>query len=144
MFLSKTIISDFVKKVFIVKYFLKHNFFNNFFSIRFAIFSTFVSSQSIRRAGWTLCGRVPPVAAKINYAKHWFGWYVGVILALIVPVRQQEQMKNNNNNNNLWNNNIIILQYVHNPQSKWKWNESGSRPLLCTYRLNWARRTSWG
>ena len=25
-----------------------------------------------------------------------------------------------------------------------KWNESGLRPLLCTYRLNWARRTSWG
>ena len=27
---------------------------------------------------------------------------------------------------------------------KWNWNESGFRPLLCTYRLNWARRTSWG
>ena len=25
-----------------------------------------------------------------------------------------------------------------------KWNESGLRPPLCTYRLNWARRTSWG
>ena len=25
-----------------------------------------------------------------------------------------------------------------------KWNESGFRPLLCTYRLNWARKTSWG
>ena len=24
-----------------------------------------------------------------------------------------------------------------------KWNESGFRPPLCTYRLNWARRTSW-
>ena len=33
-------------------------------------------------------------------------------------------------------------------QSRWvsveKWNESGFRPPLCTYRLNWARRTSWG
>ena len=29
-------------------------------------------------------------------------------------------------------------------QHKWKWNESGFRPPLCTYRLNWARRTSWG
>ena len=29
-------------------------------------------------------------------------------------------------------------------QVKWKWNESGFRPPLCTYRLNWARRTSWG
>ena len=31
-------------------------------------------------------------------------------------------------------------------QSVWemKWNESGFRPPLCTYRLNWARRTSWG
>ena len=25
-----------------------------------------------------------------------------------------------------------------------KWNESGFRPPLCTHRLNWARRTSWG
>ena len=25
-----------------------------------------------------------------------------------------------------------------------RWNESGFRPPLCTYRLNWARRTSWG
>ena len=25
-----------------------------------------------------------------------------------------------------------------------KWNESGLRPPLCTYRLNWARTTSWG
>ena len=25
-----------------------------------------------------------------------------------------------------------------------KWNESGFRPPLCTYRQNWARRTSWG
>ena len=25
-----------------------------------------------------------------------------------------------------------------------KWNESGFRPPLFTYRLNWARRTSWG
>ena len=28
--------------------------------------------------------------------------------------------------------------------SSTKWNESGFRPPLCTYRLNWARRTSWG
>ena len=25
-----------------------------------------------------------------------------------------------------------------------KWSESGFRPPLCTYRLKWARRTSWG
>ena len=24
-----------------------------------------------------------------------------------------------------------------------KWNEYGFRPPLCTYRLNWARKTSW-
>ena len=28
--------------------------------------------------------------------------------------------------------------------SKQKWNESGFRPPLCTYRLNWVRRTYWG
>ena len=31
-----------------------------------------------------------------------------------------------------------------NLQMKMKWNESGFRPPLCTYRLNWARKTSWG
>ena len=30
------------------------------------------------------------------------------------------------------------------PSTERKWNESGFRPPLCTYRLNWARRTSWG
>ena len=34
---------------------------------------------------------------------------------------------------------------ITNPQPlKMKWNESGFRPPSCTYRLNWARRTSWG
>ena len=28
--------------------------------------------------------------------------------------------------------------------SSFEINESGFRPPLCTYRLNWARRTSWG
>ena len=31
-----------------------------------------------------------------------------------------------------------------NIYSEMKWNESGFRPPLCTYRLNWAKRTSWG
>ena len=40
---------------------------------------------------------------------------------------------------------VIFLNY----QFEWirsevkKWNESGFRPPLCTYKLNWARRTSW-
>ena len=34
------------------------------------------------------------------------------------------------------------IELVNNGTTKW--NESGFRPLLCTYRLNWARRTSWG
>ena len=34
---------------------------------------------------------------------------------------------------------------MHNVQlQSGKWNESGFRPPLCTYRLNWARITSWG
>ena len=44
-----------------------------------------------------------------------------------------------------------IKQFIDKPtyhcdilQSGKKWNESGFRPLLCTYRLNWARRTSRG
>ena len=36
-------------------------------------------------------------------------------------------------------------QSAENAGRHWnKWNESGFRPPLCTYRLNWARRTSWG
>ena len=36
--------------------------------------------------------------------------------------------------------------FVLDVQMSWcgkKWNESGLRPPLCTYRLNWVRRTSW-
>ena len=33
---------------------------------------------------------------------------------------------------------------LHSKPGMEKWNESGFRPPLCTYRLNWARRTSWG
>ena len=36
-------------------------------------------------------------------------------------------------------------QWKNALQTKWKkWNESGFRPPLCTSRLNWARRASWG
>ena len=45
----------------------------------------------------------------------------------------------------------IILWMLHNiyilvlgPGGRLKWNGSGFRPPLCTCRLNWARRTSWG
>ena len=37
--------------------------------------------------------------------------------------------------------NSIVLSQA---KMKMKWNESGFRPPLCTYELNWARRTSWG
>ena len=37
--------------------------------------------------------------------------------------------------------NSIVLSQA---KMKMKWNESGFRPPLCTYRLNRARRTSWG
>ena len=36
-----------------------------------------------------------------------------------------------------------LPQYVH-IWTYQKWNESCFRPLLCTYRLKWAWRTSWG
>ena len=32
--------------------------------------------------------------------------------------------------------------HIARPNAR-KWNESGFRPHLCTYRLKWARRTSW-
>ena len=38
----------------------------------------------------------------------------------------------------------MISWWDLNLYSEGKWNESGFRPPLCTYRLNWARRTSWG
>ena len=37
-----------------------------------------------------------------------------------------------------------VSQNIKMTNKKTKVNESGFRPLLCTYRLNWARRTSWG
>ena len=42
---------------------------------------------------------------------------------------------------------VWIRPTIHRLMLCWpreKWNESGFRPPLCTYRLNWARRTSWG
>ena len=38
----------------------------------------------------------------------------------------------------------ILNKVVRVWREQMKWNESGFRPPLCTYRLNWARRTSWG
>ena len=37
-----------------------------------------------------------------------------------------------------------LTQLFYTNSTPRKWNESGFRPPLCTYRLNWARRTSWG
>ena len=36
----------------------------------------------------------------------------------------------------------MAVRGIH-PFVRRKWNESGFWPPLCTYRLNWARRTSW-
>ena len=41
-----------------------------------------------------------------------------------------------------WSLSVFTDYYVLNCDIKW--NESGFRPPLCTYRLNLARRTSWG
>ena len=43
-----------------------------------------------------------------------------------------------------YSNNESHLFYWPPYRKQVKWNESGFRPPLCTYRLNWARRTSWG
>ena len=49
---------------------------------------------------------------------------------------------------------LLDDMYMHTPvwnanisseRDQWnKWNKSGFRPPLCTYRINWARRNSWG
>ena len=49
-----------------------------------------------------------------------------------------------NINMGYFNSNIIWLIIMFHVRYKMKLNESGFRPPLCTYRLNWARRTSWG
>ena len=38
---------------------------------------------------------------------------------------------------------LSTCRYSCLPWVRKKWNESGFRSPLCTYRLNWARRTSW-
>ena len=42
-----------------------------------------------------------------------------------------------------WIRNLIYRKF-NRVASAVKWNESGFRPPLSTFRLNWARRTSWG
>ena len=45
----------------------------------------------------------------------------------------------------LWETSLKSVKWhKRSKQNEMKWNESGFRPPLCTYRLNWARRTSWG
>ena len=43
-----------------------------------------------------------------------------------------------------WSCGLLLLITAQQCRQNEKWNESGFRPPLCTYRLNWARRTSWG
>ena len=38
---------------------------------------------------------------------------------------------------------LVNMSMISHSTSR-KWNELGFRPPLCTYRVNWARRTSWG
>ena len=47
----------------------------------------------------------------------------------------------------IWENTAFVKWCIfpyHTKNERRKWDESGFRPPLCTYRLNWARRTSWG
>ena len=39
---------------------------------------------------------------------------------------------------------VFSFVQMRQKQGAVKWNESGFRSPLCTHRLNWARRTSWG
>ena len=39
---------------------------------------------------------------------------------------------------------IISWTFMILAHEEMKWNQSGFKPPLCTYRLNWARRTAWG
>ena len=41
-------------------------------------------------------------------------------------------------------NHLQLTSWLAKQQQHGEINESGFRPPLCTYRLNWARRTSWG
>ena len=46
----------------------------------------------------------------------------------------------------IWRNKNVLKKFTTTFRDQFhnKWNESSFRPPLCTYRLNWARRTSWG
>ena len=39
---------------------------------------------------------------------------------------------------------FLFISICPHRQGEHKWNDSGFRPPLCTYRLNWARKNSWG
>ena len=40
--------------------------------------------------------------------------------------------------------NFVKMSFLTRNYKENKWIELGFRPLLCTYRPNWVRRTSWG
>ena len=66
-------------------------------------------------------------------------WYMDytLILSLLCPIT-------NNNVAILWTAVFVSVGFPLEVVGRGKWNESGFRPPLCTYRLNWARKTSWG
>ena len=39
---------------------------------------------------------------------------------------------------------VIVGLHIYWSCYNGKWKESGFRPPLCSYRLNWTRKTSWG
>ena len=60
-----------------------------------------------------------------------------------LPLHSDTTLVDSRNTCTNWGKKVLIWYYCKFLTFK-KWNESGFRPLLCTYRLNWARRTSWG
>ena len=84
----------------------------------------------------------------------WIEWYleyrvIAIIMILSDAIKMiaLEKYVNSHYCNmryTITNHDLICHRCRNNLSREMKWNESGFRPPLCTYRLNWARRTSWG
>ena len=64
----------------------------------------------------------------------------------IAPMRWLINLKTIWNISKSWQNDGLVRDFKIKVRNYFEeqWNESGFRPPLCTYRLNWARSTSWG
>ena len=89
-----------------------------------------ISSSSVPRYSW--------------FVMNCFWWTIDECSRMFMNIHQRsslDELHLTGSRGGQW---TLVLLSAWRASTSCNWNESGFRPPLCTYRLNWARRTSWG